>query len=931
MAIKRHFIGWEQPPLLEFSRLLQEVICPDRTFDKLLIWVPSSRAARHLENELFLREVPAEAFHPPSCVTPAQYFRQIADHDGVASTSQCLYAWKQAIKKIDYRELRSIFPELDSQPGDEWAYEIAEQFIDLRARLVEENHSFASIAELNGLHDPDRWSTLKIIEAEYFAQIRSANLKDPDTCICESQPGMADAFPFKRLILTGILNLSKRQESFISLLEESGVPIDIYIPCDPANMDKFDRFGRPLSGSWICEPIGKDLLDGVIHRVATPRETIAQITKLSRSYSTDADTLVIGTPDDEIGAFCINQGILDKCEFYSPDGIPFAHTAWGKLVTGILNWKTAMDLPGLAELVNHAFFRKWMEFNEVDVLAIQTALNCLSAKHLFQNLQQLNDGNLGPIAEVGMVRHLSKNIDALLSVNRENRITEMVWHFVQNMARCNDLTDDLADSLKILEEVLQQLDDAIRSGNIPPADQVILLESQLKRIRHYPERKMEQRPVVGWLELSWETSPHLVILGLPDNKVPGAFAADSFITPMLCRKLGFYGPEEEAAFHSFRLNLILQSRKKWGKLDIILTDRDLSGDPVLPCRFLFQACESESLERINVLLAERNYSRKSYPREFGASVRIPEPGELNSMSVTGFAAYLRDPFEFLLERRLHWEAPQPFTMEMDPLMFGDLAHRVLQSLNQSDTGSALTTAEDIFAFLEKEVNDLMLQLFGGDLNVPLQIQGNSLLERLRAASGIIARERQGGWMPYRVEWAFHDETDFQIDGVCIRGKIDLLEVNSQSGEYRIIDYKTSEKSEAPERVHLQKLNSSSREPMFAETDFNVGNKSYRWKDLQLPLYQMAVEKSLGVRPGCAYLCLGKAVKDIRLQEWSPDDAHASAAQRCAFAIIRNIRDGAYPPPDRISRYDRWAVWFGDDYQQAIDRDWICKHTKGSVE
>ena len=81
MGIKRHFLGWNKPFILEFSQQLLTDSGPGNSMDDILIWVPSARAGRHLENELFSDTEEVEAFHPPNCLTPAQFFRRFPERE----------------------------------------------------------------------------------------------------------------------------------------------------------------------------------------------------------------------------------------------------------------------------------------------------------------------------------------------------------------------------------------------------------------------------------------------------------------------------------------------------------------------------------------------------------------------------------------------------------------------------------------------------------------------------------------------------------------------------------------------------------------------------------------------------------------------------------------------------------------------------------
>jgi len=157
----------------------------------------------------------------------------------------------------------------------------------------------------------------------------------------------------------------------------------------------------------------------------------------------------------------------------------------------------------------------------------------------------------------------------------------------------------------------------------------------------------------------------------------------------------------------------------------------------------------------------------------------------------------------------------------------------------------------------------------------------------------------------------------------------LLERNEETGVYRVVDYKTSDKGDVPQKVHLSKVIASSADPVLPACDFEDGKNVARWKDLQLPLYQLAVQKISDQPVECAYLCLAKAVKDVCMARWTPSEQQSAAALACAEAVVDNIQKGYFPIPERSQYEDPWLPWLGVDYKTGIDPEWLTKHTEVS--
>ena len=927
MDFKRHYLGWDRPFMLAFADWLKEKGTGSRELDDWLIWVPSARAGRHLLHAFFDGETSGtEAFHPPRILTPAQFIRALRTSDRLAGEAQRLYAWKAVLLAAEARSLEPLFPVLPVENRETWAYGIAAQFLRLRERLAEDGWDFASIAGRRLPMEQDRWDLLSRLESAYLKVLGSGHLLDPDSELENSLEAFLPMLPQRRLIVAGILNLSQRQIACLRRLKDHGLEIEFCLPVPEGQADTLDEWGRPRKEVWPVEPLPENLVAGRLQRAAEPRELVGKVLDLADVYQSRVDALVLGAPEVEVRDYLIERSRLGNAPFYAPEGKSLAQTAWGRLIYLLSEWQGGARLETAQALLRHPLFRNWAWSQDLPLDAIAGAMVVLQKDRLVRSLDQLRDPAFPPDRQIGQVRAFLEGVDQLFAQDgSEHGFAGWLWEILQTIALVTGLPDEQQAILGQLEEVLQDLQADFPAGSVSREDYWEILRYLLDNAPYYPEREAEERPVSGWLELPWETAPHLVILGLPDTEVPGPDRHDSFITPALCRELGLYGPDESAAFHAFRLRLILENRKNWGQVDILLNDRGLDDSPVLPSRFLFLAGEASVQERVQHLLGEQAAPEDSIPATFGARLFLPQPEPLQSISVTAMGAYLSSPFRFYLERVLRWETPQPLPREMDARSFGSLAHGVMEALNRSEEGRRLVSEKDIAAFIDARLDEVVASLFGSRPGVPVRIQAESMRERLRAAARVAAGQRLAGWIPAKVEWAFHKETDFTIAGIPVRGMIDLLERNEESGAYRIVDYKTSDKATPPDSAHWYKPNSRSGDPPFPECDFWLGGKLHRWRDLQLPLYQEAVRLYTGQWATTAYFCLTKAVGDIQLTEWNPGEEVGAAALKCAGAIIGHIRSGRFPLEGMGRWEDPWLDWFGSDYLTTIDPDWLQRH------
>lgn len=914
MKVSRHFTGWARPLVLSLAERLRGIREAGEELDSCLVWIPSARAGRHLLAELFsARGEAREAFHPPHITTPASFVHSLEETlPQAANPLQQLHAWKEIILKAS--GLEACFPIGRSRDRTERAYALAEQLMAVRSHLIEDLHDFQSVAAGAPSVDSDRWRILAELEKAYSGEMMRMELLDPAEGLLERLRDPLQPFGIGTVWVAGILNVSRRQWRVLEAMERAGLEIHVFHPFPEERRSDFDSMGRPLPGIWESEPIPDDLISGRLHRGADPRSLTGDILDLAARYSGAVDALVVGSPEPEDAAYLIHRSRSTRTPFYAPEGKGLAETEWGRLSRLLISLQQHMRIADLKSLLQHNRFRAWVRgcgFVPDELVAI---LLQFESERLFSELKQVNDPALQPGGRIMRMRQFLKCLGDLVG-GRPAETPDFAsgfWQMLRTLALAGPLTGESREGLDRVRTVLESMRDAFSGDSLRPEDSRLLFRHALDKERIYPEREGEERPVSGWLELPWERAPHLVILGMPDSRVPGPKLLDSFLTPGLCRKLDLYSPPEMAAFHAFRLRLLLESRREWGRVDLLLPERSLDDDPVRPSRFLFLSEPGNLMDRVSLLVGERSFEEASLPKGFGSTVTLPDPGSLLRLPVTRFSAFLRSPFHFYLNCLAGWEAPEPLPRELDAASFGTLAHLVFERLNASDEGRELIREKEILEFLLETLIKETASRYGTRLPVQLQIQISSLRERLRVAAGHIAAQRSAGWVPVFSEWTFprDNEESIVLEGCAISGKIDLIERNADSGKYRLVDYKTADKARSAVSSHRKAVRSNSGEPVLAEADFWIGETAWRWLDLQLPLYQAAAQQITGPGAGCAYFNLPKALTEIGLDEWNPGEEEERAALDCARAIIRHIRAGAFGEFEPAYREDPWPVWLG---------------------
>jgi ATP-dependent helicase/nuclease subunit B len=180
-----------------------------------------------------------------------------------------------------------------------------------------------------------------------------------------------------------------------------------------------------------------------------------------------------------------------------------------------------------------------------------------------------------------------------------------------------------------------------------------------------------------------------------------------------------------------------------------------------------------------------------------------------------------------------------------------------------------------------------------------------------------------GWSILAAEEKITGQWNVTLSGLSLRGTIDRVDQNEDTGKLRIIDYKTS--SSTPEKAHWTKAPAADHDdPEQAWKCFDPGDGKWKkWVNLQLPLYAEAATAPDSPWPRtesieAAYLSLPAAVSEVKWQLWeSLDDAALLAATQCAREAARRIQEGIFWPPSSKVPYDDFSGLFQGDPLETV--------------
>jgi hypothetical protein len=136
----------------------------------------------------------------------------------------------------------------------------------------------------------------------------------------------------------------------------------------------------------------------------------------------------------------------------------------------------------------------------------------------------------------------------------------------------------------------------------------------------------------------------------------------------------------------------------------------------------------------------------------------------------------------------------------------------------------------------------------------------------------------------------------------LSGKIDRIDRNEHTGEWAILDYKSGEQVDDPDKAHRRGRGSAKD-----------------WIDLQLPLYRhLAATVGVPDSAQLGYIQLPGRGEQARFAPAPWNDEELDDADATAARIIDRINEGAFYPPADSVRFDEFAMICGEAMLRDID-------------
>ncbi len=929
----RHFLGWDRYALdVVCDFLLPACRSGVNDLSDLLLIVPTRQTGRRLREALALTcERTAGALLAPQVLTPPNLLS--VNSVKIASDVMVDAVWVSFLQELKPGEYPVLFPVEPVKKDISWAFSMGRTLQRLRMELFESGLMIRDVANHEAVaSEVDRWRELAAIETCFLEKLNNAGFTDPCVAGIEYARNPVLHAGITRIVVAAVADLSPLVTKVLDRLAKN-ITVDILVCAPKGREDWFDSWGRPLAERW--EGAEVDISDTDLIATLDPAEQCREVIRIigAESENYGQEDIAVGVPDQAVSELMEVRLGESGLNTFNPAGRHLKdHPLYQLLRTfaALLNEESFFTFRVLLELADTLYALD----RDIDVSPRDAIMEADDFKNKFLP-GSIKDAVIRLESEDGYpnLKKALARIERWQAKFKSSGLTDFLREWLtefyaeREMPKQKDEKNVFREAAGKMMEVLDEMSTTFFDECMPDSEtQLRFLLQHLQGCRCIAERDGEAVDLQGWVELQWENAPLLLVTGMNEGVVPESGGSDVFLPDTVRRVLGLRHDADVLARDLYFMQTMFTARRDEGRLCFICGRTSGSGDPLKPSRMLFHCTQDALIARAIRLFEPLSGGRDNFPpsTSFLLDPRLPstESTLLNveKLSVTAFADYLRCPFRFYLKRIRKMDALDEKKRELDALDFGNLIHYTLEKMGRSKEYSVCGDVGRLGDFLEKTVRMRAEKLYGKTCSLAVKIQIESAVCRLRAAAGAQVRLIEEGWRISGVEIP----VKLCLNGISVGGRVDRIDRHSVDDRIRLIDYKTAESADKPVKTHLGTIREHTREYAIC------GKKA--WVNLQLPLY--ALLASAGVEGGTietAFFHLPKRVSETGVYHWRElSEELMSSARRCIDGVIDDIRAKRFWPPSERVEYDEFTRLFPLGVEESVDGEDFKAYLNGET-
>lgn len=945
MTASRVFLGWDQPILPSAGDWLLDRFGSD--LSGVTVAVPVRRAGRRLIQLLAQR---TGGLMPPRVVTPGEL-------PGVLGADAPRRVQGQACRPIDERtavlararvmreqpelarELHPNLPAMDDVPA--WV-RLANSLQQIQRSLALGVCTVSDMQARDDLPSPtaNRWQAFARLERAVDDTLAQAGAHEPQRArvLNIRDGGLELPGP---LVTVGLADLRRIESMAIQPVAANTTAL-IFAPAEHA--EGFDELGGLVREYWLQQTL--HIPDDAIRLVARTSdlpsgciEAVAQAIDAGSAQSRDDVSLgLTHEPDGPAVARALDQtGAPTRLAARGS----LLQTSPGVLLSRLVRWLEQPDaLDAFSDLLRHPAIDQALHRDESlgdGPRAWHTMLNRYRADTLAGRL--IGDWLKHPLTDqLQSIHHAvrralpeSPEVAGPLPQWAEPLAQWLTWCYPpEQTASLGPEAQGTAEALTSLAATVQSMakaegPDSRFAPEVTFAQAVELILDAWQGENHADPPGSSCVEAMGWLDLALDDAPSAVVVGLHEGQLPASSAHDAWLPDALRQATHLPTAEDTLARDAYLMQALLKSRRF---VRLLLAQRGVEGEPMTPSRLLLRGLPRSLPERVLALMDD-NLVPEPPPARLAAQPNPVPPGFVlpypdrawpkdQPLRASDFALYRRCPYRFYLKRVLKLrptEVPEP---EMNPMVFGVLAHRCLDGLAKR---SLQTPSFDWLGGFSRLLDEHANEAFGHSPPSAVRVQLDALRDRLQALASMQHDWITEGWSVIATERPFELRLNVDLPEqgqapVIVHGTIDRIDRHPQLG-LRLVDYKVSDSKtpSPPEETHRTKDDQGQT----------------LWQDFQLPMYDRMVREALhadalpgaiGLSPETpiqtGYITVARNPDEVDWHAADWDALDLSEADRQRDEIIHAIFTGPeafWPPAAPTGLDDGFNALCGDTVAQ----------------
>ncbi len=939
-AIERIFLSWESSFLHQVSDWLLKRYTEDASCDlsRVCLVTSGGRSGRRLQEILSKHKTPL-IYSGPKLLSVGDLPEYLYDQKKIMEGNQVLelasplesqLVMMDVLRQSEDFLQNQLFKILPKQ-GDFLAWhrlskEILSLINQLAADLVSLEDAIATCDQMPGWNDQSRWAAIQVTHYRYQERLLERGKIDPNTArfkaLSEKLCGAE-----QDIVMVGTADLKLMSQK---LLYDAGQQTPRRITCliyaGAKHQAGFNAIGCLDLAYWDKQHVS--VADDVLKIVDKPADqamAIVDCLAQDPAQHYPIDQITIGLGDEQLSGIIQRTLDLGQIPARSAVGRLATQTRGPMLLDAIAQWVAKPTAQAFADLLRHPdieiYLRNLLKDKSQHSQDVLDLLDHYLSDHLPRRITNHWLGDPDRAEHLGQIYrainaiierpHSTENVSEPMALGQFSGVIQGILCRVYDGIELDpERPEDqvLIRSLGSLATLLREQSlfvgrENSLGGALDLSSAIFFTLSRMENQMIPQQTESSAIEILGYLELASDDAQRLIITGFNEGFVPGSMDAHPFLPDHFRSILGLEDNHRRLIRDKYYLASILGGQRK---VNIICGKRTAAGDPLMPSRLLLTGQTDEIISRIgrfydheegaedgrqdenHLLLNHGSHSQFKIPL-------LAQPDEkISTLSVTGFKDYLDCPYRFYLKHLLKLRAVDDDAVEIDGMQFGNLIHGVLQRFGQSDLADQTQTTR-IEKFLFNETDRLIAEKYGRKLNASVAIQVIGMKERLGEFAAWQAQQSQQGWriLPQYLEYPAQAVLQVQDQEVTVVGRIDRIDFHAERG-YRIIDYKTSDQGDSPEKTHRS------------------GTKNHKkWIDLQLPLYYLMCQ-SLPLTPqiSMGYVVLPSDLNRASYLEADWDvpliEDGIAEAKRVAGLIL----DGVFWPPKSLTAQRKPYDLFG---------------------